>query len=157
MIDAAVLEQLRDIHLPDMVSPWPFAVGWWLVIFVGLAVILLINFSMKYYDNYLIRSQFLKELRLIQKEYKNDSRANYALQKIARTLKKAALYYYPRQVVASLHGEEWLKFLSATSKDLDVARCEKLFKNALYQSSYKEDISHVFVLAHHWIKQQRPK
>lgn len=157
MIDAAVIDQLRDIHLPDLVSPWPFALGWWIVIIIGLMLILLLNFSMKYYDNYLIRAQFLKELRSIQKEYQKDKRANYALQKIARTLKKAALYYYPRQVVASLHGDEWLKFLSATSKDLDIARCDKLFKNALYQSSYKEDVSHVFVLAYQWIKQQRPK
>ena len=157
MVDASVLQQLKDIHVPETVSPWPFAMGWWVVIITSLSILAFANFFMKYFDNYLIRRQFIKELKAIEKSYRQDKKANYALQKIARTLKRAALHYYPRQVVASLHGEAWLEFLTATSKNLKVQDCEKLFKYALYQSHYKEDISHGFVLAYQWINQQRPK
>ena len=157
MVDASVLQQLRDIHVPESVDPWPFALGWWLVMLSVLLFIYLLNHFMKYFDNYLIRGQFLREIKDIEKEYKRDQRANYALQKIARTLKRAALHYYPRQVVAGLHGDDWLNFLSATSKNLNLSDCDKLFKKALYQSYYKDDISPGFVVAKQWIQQQRPK
>lgn len=157
MVDASVLQQLKDIHVPDTVSPWPFAPGWWLLILLSLTLLALTHYLMKYFDNFLIRRQFLKEIKQIEKQYRSDKKANYALQKIARTLKRAALYYYPRQAVAGLYGEAWLDFLKATSQNLKITDCERLFKYALYQSSYKDDISEGFILAYQWINQQRPK
>lgn len=157
MVDASVLQQLRDIHVPENVDPWPFAPGWWMLMFLGLVFLYLLNAWMKYFDNFLIRRQFIKEIKAVEKEYKRDKRANYALQKIARTLKRAALHYYPRQMVAGLHGDDWLNFLKATSSNIHLEDCEKLFKNVLYQSYYKDDISQGFRVAHQWIKQQRPK
>ena len=157
MVDASVLQQLRDIHVPETVSPWPFALGWWIIMLVVVSIVCLLKHTLKYYDNFLIKRQFIKEINATEKAFKQDRRSNYALQKIAKILKKAALHYYPRQMVAGLHGDEWLKFLQATSSNLNITDCGKLFKTALYQEYYKDDIEQGFNLSRQWIKQQRPK
>lgn len=157
MVDAEVLQQLRDIHVPETVPLWPFALGWWLIMLAALCIFVLLKYTLKYYDNFLIKRQFIKEINATEKMFKQDRLSNYALQKIARILKKASLHYYPRQIVAGLHGDEWLKFLQATSANLNIVGCGKLFKTALYQESCTGDIEQVFNLSRQWIKQQRPK
>ena len=37
-INANPLDQLRDIHLPEPISWWPLAPGWWLLIIIALAL-----------------------------------------------------------------------------------------------------------------------
>ena len=38
-----LLQQLRDVHVPDSVSWWPLAIGWWVIIgLVALIALLLL-------------------------------------------------------------------------------------------------------------------
>jgi hypothetical protein len=103
---------LRDIHLPEPVSWWPPAPGWWIVCLLVAAFVL--------YGGYLLRSWRRKRLyrtlalRELQRLAGNaDSRA--VVQQIALLLKRVAIESFGRQEVARLTGEQWLRFLDQTA------------------------------------------
>ena len=41
------LPELRDIHLPDGVSAWPPAYGWWVMLAAVIAIFLIIKIVQK--------------------------------------------------------------------------------------------------------------
>ncbi len=135
------LDQLRDIHLPDQVDQFPFAPGWWIL----LAILLI---TLAYYLYRLYRRQqalrLLKpakteiaELRSLQQEQINA----HAIAKLSALLKRVCLLYFPRILVASLNGHNWLNFLNDQAKfahqnqsyfsDADI----HLFSKAAYQAN----------------------
>ncbi len=99
------LEQLKDIHLPAEVSPWPLSWAWWLML---LAAVCLIAAGIFAYHSYQkrnrIKRQALKELMTLQQN-------SCDLTALHQLLKRVALSCFPRQEVASLQGADWLKFL----------------------------------------------
>lgn len=104
---------LRDIHLPEPIIWWPPAPGWWL---------LLASFFILILSIFLLRRWLLKrhkepkriarrELKRLQKEYKQHQNPQILVQKISTLLRRICLSYYPRAKVAGLTGEAWLQFL----------------------------------------------
>lgn len=104
------LDQLKDIHLPAEVSPWPLSWTWWLML---LAIICLIAVGIYAYRRYQkrtrIKRQALKELMLLQQN-------SCDLTALHQLLKRVALSCFPRQEVASLQGANWLLFLDQQVK-----------------------------------------
>ncbi len=113
-----LLAQLADIHLPEAVSFWPPAPGWWL-----LAVILLIAFvvaarKIAQQKRLLkIRKFALAELENCYRTFAesdqtdlNELKLRYANQ-FNSVLRRVALYHYPGKNVASLSGQDWLDFI----------------------------------------------
>ena len=41
------LEGLRDIHMPDPISVWPLAPGWWLAALAMVAAALIVHFVLR--------------------------------------------------------------------------------------------------------------
>lgn len=104
------LDQLKDIHLPAEVSPWPLSWTWWLML---LAIVCLIAAAVFAYRSYQkrtrIKRQALKELMLLQQN-------SCDLTTLHQLLKRVALSCFPRQEVASLQGADWLLFLDQQVK-----------------------------------------
>ena len=107
MNPASPLDQLKDIHLPEAVSIWPFAWPWWALIISTLA---LITFIVLRHKKNKWRRQALAELKNIAT---NDELS--CIQQCNRLLKQVALYRYG-QSCASLSGEKWLEFLDSKIK-----------------------------------------
>jgi len=105
---------LRDIHLPDAVSWWPPAYGWWLLL-VGLPVLLVLCFAV--YKR-LTRKTALKSARKHLLLIKQDSQlsAYQKLCEISTLLRRTAISYFPRAESASLTGEKWLAFLDSSCR-----------------------------------------
>ena len=101
------LDQLRDIHLPDPISWWPPAPGWWLLL--GLLVIftLLGWLAYRWYCRGAIKRAALTELERISNHYKEQA----LLQQLSQLLRRVALATHPRQQVAGLQNQAWLEFL----------------------------------------------
>lgn len=107
------LDQLRDIHLPEPLSPWPLAPGWWLI---TALLTLLIGYGIY---RWIKRNASLKLLKPAQSELnqiKTLTPDNTAVAKLSALLKRVVLLYFPATEVASLSGKGWILFLNQQSK-----------------------------------------
>jgi hypothetical protein len=102
--------ELRDIHLPEAVSWWPLAPGWWLllVFVVSIIVILFLKFAKnrKQEDKHSLSNaiqQELEQLRTIENEQR-------FVEELSAFLKRVAISHYGRKV-SGYTGEKWLRFL----------------------------------------------
>jgi hypothetical protein len=101
------LAQLRDIHLPDAISTWPPAPGWWIASTLLIALIIgLIYLLIKW-----IRRNRYRKLALLQLNKLDQENANQYVQQLNQLLKQTALAAQPKQEIAGLCGEPWLQFL----------------------------------------------
>lgn len=103
--------QLRDIHLPGAPAFWPPAPGWWLVAAVLLALLAWLTVAVL--RRYLIRRQCKRLFSALARlEHRLASeRTPDALAQISVLLRRLALMRFPRQQVAALTGNAWLRFL----------------------------------------------
>ncbi|WP_394174929.1 DUF4381 domain-containing protein [Thalassotalea litorea] len=96
------LAELKDIHLPDAISIWPLAPGWWIIIAIIIGLIVYVANRWRQQLRYLrVKNQGLKFLS------GNDSLSS---EQTLNTLKWICLHYFERQQVAKLHGETLLRF-----------------------------------------------
>jgi len=103
--DPANLSSQRDIIEPGAISLWPLAPGWWVVIGIVLALSgLLVWRALDKYRRNAYRRAAISELATI----------NNDLARLPALLKRTALGAFPRTQVASLSGEEWLRFLDSS-------------------------------------------
>ncbi len=121
MDSAELLEQLADIHLPEPVSFWPPAPGWWLVALALLIVLgLLVARLMQSRRQRRICAFALQELDRVydtfQADRNNDAQqADRArllfLNQLNAVLRRVALWHFPHHNVASLSGRAWVDFI----------------------------------------------
>lgn len=148
---------LRDIHLPDPVSWWPLATGWWLLLalfFVCLIGLFIYNKITKHKTPVIAyRKLAISELDTLKQQSQQQSNLE-SLRAISNLLRRISLSYYPRKEVASLSGEKWTEKLNALSNDspFTAQQCE-LLSNASYQQNVDYDRDALFNLCEKWIKQ----
>ncbi|ARM34226.1 DUF4381 domain-containing protein [Legionella longbeachae] len=156
MANTDPLAQLKDIHLPTPIGWWPLAPGWYVVI--ALMVLIFIFVFYWIYKNH--RNAKAKNCALIllmnyQKEYEKEHNVALTSARISELLRRVALVYYPRGEVASLHGENWLRFLNATGKGIDFNLVKDMLLDAPFKTGQTMDLSPLFKTAQLWIKQRR--
>ncbi len=142
------LPELRDIHLPDGVSAFPPAYGWWVVLAGILIAVLLVYLVL------LLRrkSKKLYALYLLNKIPTNDAlTAGIAISAI---LRRICVFKYKEAAVLS--GEAWLKFLNSKSKHKLSGEAAELLLVAPYvrngsQQFTPEDAQRLKKLCRDWI------
>ncbi|MDB2414609.1 DUF4381 domain-containing protein [Rickettsiales bacterium] len=102
-----LLSQLEDIDDLDVVSWWPLAPIWWVVI--GLILTVTIYFLIKHFRRKIWHSQAFKILDELEKESVKADKKWVGDFLIAS--KKIILMHYTRKECASLESDEWLKWL----------------------------------------------
>ena len=133
------LAELRDIHQPLAIETWPPAPGWWLLVFLAVAVVLLacyLLFQRWRVNRY--RREALAEMSQLFDAWQANSDDLAYIEALQRLLKRVALTSFPREDVASLTGEAWVQFLdrSTGSHDFSMGEAE-----ALIDASYKREAS----------------
>lgn len=98
------LSQLHDIQLPEPITWWPLAFGWYLLI---ASVFLIIFIVWKVWSRPVKRHLKREAVALL-------TDADFA--GVSRLLRRIAVYQYPRKEVAGLNGDAWLAFLDKTGK-----------------------------------------
>ena len=148
---------LRDIHLPEPISWWPPAPGWWL-----LAILLPVLAGLGFYLYRRARRRIaLKTARKLLQAIRIDQNqdALQTLTALSIWLRRVAISTAPRSDVASLSGQEWLAFLDKPFKDapfsLGVGRC---LATAQYRPIAPEEINlaELFNLCERWLNRQKP-
>ena len=118
------LPELRDIHLPEGVSAFPPAYGWWIILAAIVGSILLYHLF-KFIRQ---KSKKLFAMRLLERTQGDNSlRSIVAMSEI---LRRICVYKYPSAVV--LNGQDWINFLYAHSKEKLEAKTADLLLNAPY-------------------------
>jgi hypothetical protein len=103
------VEGLRDIAMPEAVSLWPPAPGWWVV----LALLLLVAFWIwRRYERARAagryRREALAELEALASGLGRQGGRAALAERLPALLKRVALHVEPRPEVAALTGAEWL-------------------------------------------------
>ena len=153
---AQALGQLRDIHLPEPISWWPLAPGWYVIGSLAVITILaILYFIVRYYKNTRAKRQALRLLTAYRQQYQEEGNSQLSAARVSELLKRVALVYFPRAKVASLQGNEWISFLNNSSKGLDFEQvCTELL-DVPYQPMRPHDLNLLFQMAHQWIRQRR--
>jgi hypothetical protein len=106
-VDPSSLERLHDVIVPGPVPWWPPAPGW---LVVGVALVMILGWwlirAIRYWQSNTYRREAVALLDKI-----DGSGAE-----LATLIKRVALSAYPRELVASLTGEQWLAFLDRTGR-----------------------------------------
>lgn len=118
------LPELRDIHLPLDVSPFPIAYGWWLMLALIILTVLMIQFAL-YVRRYSKSRYALRLLRNI-----STLNAVYAAQQMSEILRRICVFKYKE--AAALLGQDWLDFLNRHSKNKLDGKSAELLLNAPY-------------------------
>jgi len=93
---------LKDIHLPEQISDFPVAMGWWILLAI---IIFCVIYSAVKYRSYL-------KLRINQQQAIKQMQQNPSIDETIRILKWAAMQYFPRNQIANLYGENFQLYLS---------------------------------------------
>jgi len=142
------LPELRDIHIPDGVSVFPPAYGWWLMLLALLFMVFLYH-SLKIYR---YRSKKLYALRLLN-NIRHDNVVKNA-KDMSELLRRICVLKYPQ--ASTIFGQKWIDFLNAhNSQSLD-AKTSVLLMNAPYMPDSvlqydMEDIESLRRFCQQWI------
>jgi len=142
------LPELRDIHLPEGVSFWPPAYGWYVII---IAIVLAFVIR-RYYRLWRLKSRKLYAVRLL--ENLDGSNIVTAATQISEILRRVCVYRYPQAV--ALNGTAWLEFIKAHGSQKISPETAELLQNAPYlnpkTAKYKpQDLEKLIGFAKDWI------
>jgi hypothetical protein len=107
--------QLRDIHLPEPISWWPLAPGWWITLAVILLIVAAVFIARKIYLGKQLRRDINTELELIKQQYQQLENKPQLARDLSILLRRANISYYPESNIAGLTGEQWLQHLDRTN------------------------------------------
>jgi len=160
-----LLAQLADIHLPEPVSFWPPAPGWWVL--AALVLALAAYLAAKYYQYYKKRKTCDFALRELDQAYQHYAqRENGAedhqsdqeqgklefVNQFNAVLRRVALWHFPQSNVASLGGQAWVDFIREKG---DSSLLTDEIANALskgrFQTRCEVDVDALNSLGHQWI------
>lgn len=130
---ANVLEGLRDIHLPDPISLWPLAPGWWLALLAVTAGALLIHFALRA-RRLSAKRAALGELQRLEEGYKSTGDVAALASGLSTLLRRVSLLHGDRSHTASAHGEARARILSTNKTVFSPALISGIEKG-MYQST----------------------
>ena len=146
---------LRDIHIPDAISWWPPAIGWWIL---AVLIPLCVYFIYKLYKR-VTRKTALKAAKKHFKALRDNEQLTKQEKLVALSslMRRIAVSLYPRTEVASLTGDDWLNFLDKSIANRGFnSDTGWLLTEGLY--SQKDDsyyIAPLFNLCEDWLNNQK--
>jgi len=130
---------LRDIHLPDAISWWPIAPGWWFV----LASLILIPIAFFIIKNMYARKQLKRDVRseldIIKQQFQSMQNKSQLAKSLSILLRRASMSYYPKTNIAGLTGNDWLSYLDDTNNTSSKDKFQSDIGNILISAPYLPD------------------
>lgn len=94
---------LKDIHVPEQISNFPVAYGWWLLAATLLVLIVFLLFKIRQ------KAKLARHQKQALKQLKNSP--HMSNNNVITLLKWAAMQYFPRSQLAKLYGGQFQQFL----------------------------------------------
>jgi len=154
-----LLAQLADIHLPEPVSFWPPAPGWWvLAILIVIALLVIARWWRRQHVRQQILQHAISELEACMSRYAEqdsalDQRKLDYVNGVNSVLRRVALVHFPNSNAASLGGPEWVDFIreNGDSSELDDELAAAL-SFGRFQARCDIDVDALNTLGLSWIK-----
>ncbi len=142
------LPELRDIHLPDGVSAFPIANGWWLLL-AGIVLLFLSVQFVLYLRRYSKARYALKLLQEISAE-----NVVLAAKEMSEILRRICVFKYKE--AAAMLGTDWIAFLNQKSKTPLNETSAELLINAPYipqesRTYTVQDLENLRLFCQKWI------
>jgi len=103
---------LKDIHLPDPVSWWPPAIGWWIALMLVLIICYVAYRGIKKLTRPVIKKSAKVELNVLIDAYAEHQNKQQLLQDVSILLCRIGISYLPRNEVAGTVGRQWYEQLN---------------------------------------------
>mgnify|MGYP000017630726 CR=1 FL=1 len=150
------LSQLKDIHLPPAISDFPIAYGWWISLFMIIAIVVVaIYFFIKQRKKTAIQRSALQVLKQHYEDYKQDQDSQCFLQQCNSVLKRYCITHYPHAV--SLSGPNWANFLICYSQKTRFSdELISAISEGLYQPQCQYNADDLYKACVSWLKNNKP-
>jgi len=154
-----LLAQLADIHLPEAVSYWPPAPGWWvLALLLLLAAGFLILKVMRSLRQQKICRYALAELERCFNEYSqttdtdtDELKLRY-INQFNTVIRRVALVHFPQANVASLAGAAWVDFIQEKgNSSLMTEEMVAALKYGRFQTKCDVDVDAMQEFGQQWV------
>ena len=141
------MQNLHDIVLPEAASYIPQTVAWYVLFGFLLALL-------AWGGTFLVRRERRNRYRKIALRRLRDIEARGALCELPALVKQTALSFAPRDDVASLSGDEWLRFLDETYRgDAFTRGPGRLLPVLAYGRPDTDDVDELVALVRRWIRE----
>ena len=162
--NADPLAELRDIHLPPPVDAAALAPGWWILIALSLAALVLGTlWLVRRHLNRAYRREAVSALDAALLRWTESGAGGMAdgpgltyLHEQNRLLKRVAMRSFGRAAVAPLHGREWAEFLDRQWPRPDARfRLWRIDDMPYAPNPEEADVRALHTLARDWLLQHR--
>ena len=152
------LAGLHPLREPELISWWPFAPGWWLLLALILVAVAVVTYI--YYRRYkasFYRRLAAQKLQALHNTWLNNNDSIFFITETNALLKSVALRAFPHKDVAGKNGNDWVEFLNqAASGKADNERFPDHFGAAAYRADAGAmDCDQLGQCAMAWIKNHR--
>ena len=126
------LPELRDIHLPEGVSAFPIAYGWWAMAVCIIGIFILYKLAIVI----LQKSKKRYALKLLRGLNQNQIKA---VAEMSEILRRICIVKYPQ--ATTFTGQQWIDFINSHSKTKLSSKYADLLLNAPYMPESKNQYS----------------
>lgn len=146
---------LKDIHLPEAITWWPLAIGWWLLMAVTIAALV----GSYYLYKRLTRKTASKQAKAVLLSIKQRASSDVlqTIKALSACLRRVAISVDSREKTAGLVGNAWLEYLDESMDDTPFkSGVGRLLVDAPYQPLMTEqvDINELITLCETWMSRQ---
>ncbi|KJV05815.1 DUF4381 domain-containing protein [Methylocucumis oryzae] len=146
---------LRDIHLPDAISAWPPALGWWCVaVLIPVCIVLAVLLFKR-----LTRKTPVRVALALLKQIKQNAELSpqQKITELSILLRRVAISVSPVQEAASLTGDAWLHYLDSFlpsplfSQGLGRCLADKPYQPANTESMNAQQLAELLTIVETWL------
>ena len=144
---------LRDIRLPEPVSWWPPAPGWWLLLALIIMLAVLLPWLIKRWRRISLNALAQTEFKHIQRAFQQHQDSTRLAQDLSALLRRVCMSYGSRTQVASLTGDDWLQHLDALGQQPQFAGdIGQQLLTAPYQATNNIDADALLNTCRNWLE-----
>ena len=145
-------DNLRDIHLPDAISWWPPAIGWWILLALVIAAFIFIPKLYRRMTCTPLNKVANITFKNIVTEYKENNNDSTFVIETSQFLRQIAMSYYDRKEVAQLTGDKWIQALNnLIEQDYFSDDIKQTLVNAPYQKNIDIDTEQLINAVQSWL------
>ena len=145
-------DSLRDIHLPDAISWWPPAIGWWILLALVIAAFIFIPKLYRRMTYTPINKIASITFQNIIAEYEENNNDSTFIIETSKFLRQTAMSYCGRKEIAQLTGDKWVQALNnVTEQDYFNDDIKQTLLNAPYQKNINIDAEQLIKAVQNWL------